>query len=412
MSVTRSLPRLACGLAACGLAASAGASHHATGFASVAALGLSSTTGGAGGPVVVVDNQDELEFYLRGDSPRTIAVRGSILIDNFGEELSVGSNKTILGLGADAEIVYGGLNIDNQSNVIIRNLTIRDSYVEGDWDGKTQDYDGIQVDDSHHIWIDHVHVTRMGDGLIDLRGGGLDYVTISNSILSDHNKALGVGWTDESDQHVTIHHTWIRNTNQRNPSYDNVVGHFYNNFLEDISSYGLNPRNDAVVVSENNVFENVNKPYNISGDAELRVSGDVLINSPGASTPRGDAFTPGDFYSYTLDDTAELRDLIRANSGPQAWIGVYPLDGDYNQDGVVDAADFTVWRDRFGDPAGALPNDPNTGPIGPAQHATWAANYGSAAPSLAAAVPEPAAVVSLLLGSWAMLIPRRTGSGT
>lgn len=182
--------------------------------------------------------------------------------------------------------------------------------------------------------------------------------------------------------------------------------------MEDISSYGLNPRNNAVVVSENNVFENVNKPYNVSGDAQLVVRGDLLINSPNGSAPRGRAFTPEDYYSYTLDDAADVRDLIRANSGPQAWVGIYPLEGDYNQDGVVDAADFTVWRDHEGDAAGALPNDPHTGGlIGSAQYDTWVANFGRTSPSLAFALPEPTTTVSLLLASLAVLVrpPRRLG---
>lgn len=377
---------------------------QATGFASVPALGLRSTTGGASGPTVVVDTLAELKSSLQGNSPVTIAIQGSIVVDDFGDELSVGSNKTILGLGADAELVYGGFNINNQSNIIIRNLTIRDSYVEGDWDGKTQDYDGIQVDDSHHIWIDHVHVTRMGDGLIDLRGGGLDYVTVSNSILSNHNKAFGVGWTDESDQHVTIHHNWIHDTNQRNPAFDNVIGHFYNNLLEDIDSYGLNPRGNAVVVSENNIFDGVNRPYLIADNAELVATGDVMVNSPNASPPHGDAFDPNEFYEYTLDDTDGLRDWIMGNAGPQASIGVLPIPGDFNQDGAVDIADYTIWRDNLGAPAATLPGAGSTGTIGVTQYETWRTNFGQAAMSMSSTsgmnVPEPTSSLLVLFLGW------------
>lgn len=383
MKTRRFLPCLACGLVATlFLAAPATATDGATGFASVSALGLNGTTGGTGGPIVVVDSEAELKSYLQGSTPRIIAVQGSIFIDDFGDELSVGSNKTILGLDDDAEIVYGGLNITNQSNVIIRNLTIRDSYVEGDWDGKTQDYDGIQVDDSHHIWIDHVHIKHMGDGLIDLRKGGLDYITVSNSILSDHNKAFGVGWTDETDQHVTVDHNWIHDTNQRNPAFDNVIGHFYNNLLEDISSYGLNPRGDALVVSENNIFDGVNRPYNVNDNAQLRVSGDVFINSPNASSPRGDAFDPSTFYSYSLDDVATLRESIMANAGPQAWVGVPPLAGDFDGNGEVDGADFLLWQ-----------RNPDVGVL-----ADWQGHLGNTALASTDVVPEPTSIYMLVMG--------------
>ncbi|TWT30967.1 hypothetical protein KOR34_43400 [Posidoniimonas corsicana] len=73
------------------------------------------------------------------------------------------------------------------------------------------------------------------------------------------------------------------------------------------------------------------------------------------------------------------------------------LAGDYNEDGVVNAADYTTWRDALGGPAGSLPNDVDGGPIGAAQYATWRDSYGAAgALSLhASAAPEPAAAALL-----------------
>ncbi len=47
------------------------------------------------------------------------------------------------------------------------------------------------------------------------------------------------------------------------------------------------------------------------------------------------------------------------------------LPGDYNTDGVIDAADYTVWRDNVGQPADTLPNDPTGEAIGTAQYNAW-----------------------------------------
>jgi hypothetical protein len=61
------------------------------------------------------------------------------------------------------------------------------------------------------------------------------------------------------------------------------------------------------------------------------------------------------------------------------------LPGDYNGNGIVDAADYVVWRD---------------GPALPEGYTTWRANFGTgaSAPGLAAsAVPEPTALFSVLL---------------
>lgn len=75
------------------------------------------------------------------------------------------------------------------------------------------------------------------------------------------------------------------------------------------------------------------------------------------------------------------------------------LAGDYNGDGFVDAADYTVWRDNLGAPAGTLPNDIDGGVIGTVQYDTWVENYGaSSATSTASAVPEPSMVILSLVG--------------
>ena len=54
------------------------------------------------------------------------------------------------------------------------------------------------------------------------------------------------------------------------------------------------------------------------------------------------------------------------------------VDGDYNGDGTVDAADYTVWRDNVGQPEGTLNNDGGiAGPIGQQHYELWRDNYGA-----------------------------------
>jgi predicted carbohydrate-binding protein with CBM5 and CBM33 domain len=92
------------------------------------------------------------------------------------------------------------------------------------------------------------------------------------------------------------------------------------------------------------------------------------------------------------------------------------LAGDYNQDHVVDAADYTVWRNHIGAPAGTLPNDVDGGVIGAAQYARWKANFGktggagSASVSADASfsqVPEPGAWLLAMLS--VAVVPWRCG---
>ncbi|QDU90240.1 Soluble aldose sugar dehydrogenase YliI precursor [Pirellulimonas nuda] len=85
------------------------------------------------------------------------------------------------------------------------------------------------------------------------------------------------------------------------------------------------------------------------------------------------------------------------------------LPGDFNNDGAVDAADYTVWCDHVGAPSGTLPNDPEGGVIGQSQYELWRANFAAAAQAAtAASVPEPATATLLAaFGAIAALGIRR-----
>lgn len=65
---------------------------------------------------------------------------------------------------------------------------------------------------------------------------------------------------------------------------------------------------------------------------------------------------------------------------PAAAMGVYAVEqitGDYNNDGTVDQADYTVWADSYGQSGSGLPADGNNdGTIDQADYTIWADNYG------------------------------------
>ncbi|GAA4925347.1 RICIN domain-containing protein [Actinoplanes utahensis] len=282
------------------------------------------TTGGAAGATVTVTNLADLTKYVTATEPYVIKVGGPITITPKGTELKVKSNKTIVGAGTKGEIVGGGFFLGaGVRNVIIRNLTIRDTQMtEDDPDDKTYDYDAIQMDTADHIWIDHNKITRMNDGMIDSRKD-TSYLTVSWNVLDTGNKAFGIGWTENVTSRMTIHHNWIKNTNQRNPSTDNVLyAHLYNNHLQNITSYGNLSRGGTRMVLENSYFDNVANPYyNETSAAQLKQSGSIVKNSSGKQQTNGSAFDPKSFYSYTLDAAADVPALLAKYAGPQANIG-------------------------------------------------------------------------------------------
>lgn len=268
-------------------AAPAWATATADGFASVNALGQNGTYGGRDGQIVTVKTLADLEKYATAAEPYVIVVAATINMNPVGKEIKVQSNKTIVGSGTSGHIVGGGFFLGSGvHNVIIRNLTIRDAY-QGIWNDKEHDFDAIQMDGAHHVWIDHNDLRHMADGLIDVRKDST-YVTVSWNKLSQDNKAFGIGWTENVVTDITIHHNWIRETEQRNPSTDNAAhAHLYNNFLEDVadtdikSSYGNYSRGATKMVLENSYFQGVNNPVIKDSTATIVQKGNTFVGTSG-----------------------------------------------------------------------------------------------------------------------------------
>lgn len=70
------------------------------------------------------------------------------------------------------------------------------------------------------------------------------------------------------------------------------------------------------------------------------------------------------------------------------------LAGDFNEDGNVDAADYTVWRDGLGDLYTT------------ADYQTWRENYGATSGAAGSSVPEPCSAIALIFAA-AFVLPRR-----
>ncbi|HZF87067.1 pectinesterase family protein [Streptomyces sp.] len=304
------------------------------GFASLAG----GTTGGAGGKVVTVTDQAALAQYAAAPEPYVIRVKGSITAQPFGAGIEVASDKTIVGVGASGELVQGEFHLSpGTHNVIIRNMTIRDSAVAGDWDCKGTDFDGIQMDTVHHVWIDHNRFSNICDGQLDIRKDS-EYVTVSYNRFENNNKTFGLGWTTNVRTQITIDHNWFRGTKQRNPSVDNAAhAHLYNNYLtaqadpgDPVWTYGNWSRGRTKMVIENSYYRDVQHPYQADATAELVQRGSILRNTTGRHDAWGTAFDPRDFYDYRLDPAAAVPALVQRFSGPQRQIGtVLRVPADY-----------------------------------------------------------------------------------
>jgi glucose/arabinose dehydrogenase len=121
------------------------------------------------------------------------------------------------------------------------------------------------------------------------------------------------------------------------------------------------------VVTNINATLNASHISNIASFAEDSVGNLYFLNLGG-----------GSIYKFTTDAT---------------------LSGDYNQDGTVDAADYTIWRDTLGQhvTAHSGADGDGSGVIDDGDYTVWTTNFGTSVhatpPGGASAVPEPASAL-------------------
>jgi T5SS/PEP-CTERM-associated repeat protein len=155
---------------------------------------------------------------------------------------------------------------------------------------------------------------------------------------------------------------------------------------------------------------------NVEADGSLTVS---LVN--GFAPHAGDTFNILDFASLTGSfDQVTLPALI----GPIVWntsqlyttgvlsVASTGVPGDYNTNGVVDAADYVVWR-KANNSNITLPNDSTPGSVNSSDYTVWRSHFGqttgSGTDSISnATIPEPETLFLFIIGVWSTCILRRT----
>jgi pectate lyase len=312
----KDMRRTIAGLTVAGMLAAGAVTMAATGTAAGQDAGIfatptgfgAGTTGGAGGQTVTVSSTSAFLSAVQSSSPTIVQVSGTITLSGMNK---VASNKTIRGLGTNARLTGGGLNISRVSNVIVEHLTITGS---GD--------DNINVEYSTRVFIDHNNLSDANDGNLDIKRAS-DNITVSWNRFHNQDKNALLGHSDSNSSEdtgklrVTYHHNWFDGVNQRNPRvrFGNPV-HVYNNYYSNIGSYGVASTENAGVLVERNYFENVEDPYHLgegSSDAGSLVARDnYKVNSGAGQTGGSVAAIP---YSYSADAASSVKASVTAGAG-------------------------------------------------------------------------------------------------
>jgi pectate lyase len=271
-------------------------------------------TGGAGGEVVTVTTPAELAAAVSGSTPRVIQIATvidftgldgpatamgcyqrvcpaptpsqlrldfngfcastgqtpfSITFDKAGRTpLLVGSNKTIVGIGAGATVRGKGFKIAGARNVVVRNLTITDINPQVIFGG-----DAIHLDDADGVWIDHVRFSLINRQMLVTGMGSATDVTVSWNEFDGRTpysaKCNGTHYwvmlIVGAQNTITVNDNWIHHTSGRAPEsggYGSVASlHFVNDYYDYVPGIAANPyTTSSKYLYEGTYFRNVDHP--------------------------------------------------------------------------------------------------------------------------------------------------------
>lgn len=257
----------------------------------------------------------------------------------------VASNTTIIGLGKSSGIKGGSLLLKNVQNIAIRNMKIEDAFdpfpdIEKN-DGFNAQYDGISIESSKNIWIDHCHFKdtvelshvnladkeltkwQTYDGLCDIKGDSAA-ITISHNIFENHDKTILIGSKDSDGSSetrtITLAHNIFDNCAQRLPMARNSKVHVYNNFYDAKDSfydqkYAIGVRFSSLIYAQNNYFaKGVNISYKCSNGAIFQ-SGNIDLSKKGNTCEKltKPPFEPP--YKFELIKASNVQNEVNKNAG-------------------------------------------------------------------------------------------------
>ena len=343
------------------------------------------TTGGAGGTVYHFDNGKKFRDWLllreknKSTDPAIVWLSGTFTKDAGRDDshpwidIKRTSNISIYGT-QNFKMQNLGFFINYSENIIIRNIYM----VQPKADNGA---DGISMQSSSRIWIDHCtfesenQTKDYEDGSVDVTHG-TNKVTVSWNHFIKTQKSCLVGHSDsqtsDTQISVTFHHNFFDLSSSRHPRVRFGTAHVYNNFFNQVSTYGVGSAYGAMVLVENNSFDGVHLPTdictypakasgsNLNGSVAgyLYAADNEYANIPGnASDPypftnveyksyggeklsqpltRAD-FTPS--YSYIVDAAEDVSTIVRAGSGAGKLSNYATAPIDVNNAGMPDSED-------------------------------------------------------------------------
>lgn len=287
--------------------------------------------------------------------------------------IRIGSNTTMVGIGKSALIRGAWLDIRDADNVIVRNITFRDTYdcfpqwsptdgSQGNWNAL---YDAVSLRNATHVWVDHNdfadvetadegqptyfgRLFQVHDGHLDITNAS-DLVSVSWNRFTRHDKVMLIGSSDSGGTaagdrgklRVTLHHNLFEDVGQRTPRVRFGKVHVYNNLYEIkkvagyVYSWGVGI--ESQIYAENNLFQTDQQvrpdalierfngtAFHEEGTNVGGPSDNDLVDVLAAYNEANDPDLSGDVgwvptLFTAIDPTRRVLPAVRSGAGPIEW---------------------------------------------------------------------------------------------
>lgn len=280
------------------------------------------TTGGKGGIEVTVSNMSQLQSEAKSSGKKIILINKG----TYTGKLTVSSEKTIIGK-VSGVLIKGSVAVSNASNVILRNFAVQgdrcNSYEECKGGA---DAVGI-LNNSHHVWLDHLDISDGQDGNCDITKGA-DFVTVTwckfwysynkehrfSNLISSADNVEG----DKGKLNITYAYCWWADrVDQRQPRGRSGKVHVFNNlYTSQNASYACGPGVDIQMLIENNLFNIKGKAIEVFDGTPKPAFKSVgnMGTAKNMDMNQGTVFTP----PYTLSlrmKASEVESKVKSEAG-------------------------------------------------------------------------------------------------
>lgn len=367
------------------------------------------TTGGAAATSANIhhfNDGDKFRLWLnqrekeKSTTPATVYLSGTFTKENGRASSSPWfdvkrtSNITIIGIDG-FRMQNVGLFLVEAENIVIRNLYILMPKADNG-------ADGISMQECKHVWVDHCTFESVNQSY-DYEDGSCDithqcqFVTVSwcHYIKTQKSTLIGHSNSASADEVITVtmHHNFFDLSSSRHPRVRFGRAHVYNNFYNQVTTYGVGSAYGARVLVESNSFRGVRLPTDIctfpakpSGSSWVsNLTGSVAgylfernnlfadkpsdapdpypftnveyksYNGDRLSTPLTfDDFNPP--YDYLLDEQQRLEEIVPAGAGAGHLAGYDKAPVEVNNGNISDSGS--------GDDPGTGSDQPSTTDVG------------------------------------------------